>query len=365
MFRYNTIFGEVHYDRKGEYMIAFFPDAYEDELVYSWFARYYVRTGYTSYRAVGEDLFEKAYAKPSWEYYIKLTDDVKKIIAKSMTIEELIMKHTMFPAYARFLPRERRQKAFQLLVNMDKDFRNVMYMKRGPSAPRRWFRYCPLCVEKNRETWGETYWQRKHQIDGADICTIHKCRLVNSELEMSSKASPSLISAESIIPQNVSEIDYGVTEMELSVSKYIISVFEHEVDMEQDIEIGEFLNSKMEYTKYLSERGTRRKTEIIFKDYANFYKDFEGNPVQENGQLELVFQGNNKSMFEICLLSYFLGVSADELCKMYLPDIRQWEIYDSRVKELHANGLNYMEIAKEMNTSYDVVKLVGKGKYEK
>ena len=38
-------------------MISFFPEVYPDELLYSWFARYGVRTGYTNYRAIADDLF--------------------------------------------------------------------------------------------------------------------------------------------------------------------------------------------------------------------------------------------------------------------------------------------------------------------
>ena len=91
-------------------MISFFPEVYPDELLYSWFARYGVRTGYTNYRAIADDLFTSNTAKPNPEFLIPLSKDAYRAITASMTFEEAILNHTMFPYYSRFLPSERRQK---------------------------------------------------------------------------------------------------------------------------------------------------------------------------------------------------------------------------------------------------------------
>ena len=40
-------------------MIAFFPELYEDELAYSWFSRYYTKSGYLSLRYALDDLYVK------------------------------------------------------------------------------------------------------------------------------------------------------------------------------------------------------------------------------------------------------------------------------------------------------------------
>ena len=106
-------------------MIAFFPDVYPDELVYSWLARYGVRSGYSHYRAIADDLFTSNTAKPNLEFIMELSQDAIKAMTSSMSLENIILKHTMFPYYARFLPAERRQKAFRLLINMDKSFNDI------------------------------------------------------------------------------------------------------------------------------------------------------------------------------------------------------------------------------------------------
>lgn len=101
-------------------MISFFPDVYPDELVYSWLARYGVRTGYTNYRAIADDLFTSNTAKPNLEFVMELSQDAYRAVTSAMPFEEVILKHTMFPYYARFLPTERRQKAFTQLLSMNK-----------------------------------------------------------------------------------------------------------------------------------------------------------------------------------------------------------------------------------------------------
>ena len=43
-------------------MIACYPKFYDDELVYSFLARYFERTGYIDYVSTAKDLFEKSTA---------------------------------------------------------------------------------------------------------------------------------------------------------------------------------------------------------------------------------------------------------------------------------------------------------------
>ena len=45
------LFAVVYHGGGNRSMIAFFPEVYPDELVYSWLARYGVRSGYTHYYA--------------------------------------------------------------------------------------------------------------------------------------------------------------------------------------------------------------------------------------------------------------------------------------------------------------------------
>ena len=63
-------------------MIAFFPELYPDELLYSAFARYYDLSGYGIYRAAAEDLYQNRLANPDILFVNPITADLKKISMK-------------------------------------------------------------------------------------------------------------------------------------------------------------------------------------------------------------------------------------------------------------------------------------------
>ncbi len=85
-------------------MIAFFPELYEDELAYSWFSRYYTKSGYLSLRYALDDLYVKRYVNPDTEFVNELRPEVKELVIKHCGMENLILGHTMFSSYGRFLP---------------------------------------------------------------------------------------------------------------------------------------------------------------------------------------------------------------------------------------------------------------------
>ena len=64
-------------------MLGQFPKPYPDELLYSVFARYYVRSGYSNYIFAAEDLFKKRSVRPNFEYLTGLLDEVVDLLTKS------------------------------------------------------------------------------------------------------------------------------------------------------------------------------------------------------------------------------------------------------------------------------------------
>lgn len=66
-------------------MIAFFPELYEDELAYSWFSRYYTKSGYLSLRYALDDLYVKRYVNPDTEFGNELRPEV---LPQNVTLPE-------------------------------------------------------------------------------------------------------------------------------------------------------------------------------------------------------------------------------------------------------------------------------------
>ena len=185
---------------------------------------------------------------------------------------------------------------------------------------------------------------------------------MNSAVEISSKTSPYLHSAEEMVPPAEEAIQKSNT-LELRIAEYVYNVFHSPVDMQTDIPVGRFFHSKMEYTPYLSPRGEQRNMALFFRNFILFFQEIDNVPIREQWQLQKMMSNDRLSTHEVCLVALFLGVPADELVRMTLPEKSQPEWFDEKVRALHTQGLKYPEIARKMNAPYDVVKAIGEGRY--
>jgi len=67
----------------------------------------------------------------------------------------------MFPYYGRFLPRDRRRQALNLLLQTDECYHNLLYRLKSKHVMRH-LRYCPLCAAEDRERYtNHTDWMSK------------------------------------------------------------------------------------------------------------------------------------------------------------------------------------------------------------
>ena len=340
--------------------IGYFPQIYPDELIYSVLARFYVHSGYPAYTFCAEDIFLNKRVRPDMEFLNVMKPERLESLCKKMSMAELIEKHTMFPYYARFLPHVRRNRAFEALCSMGGDYNNLLAIPKQKNGEHRYLRYCPLCVKEDRTFYGESYWHRSHQLTGVGICPVHGCKLSNSSVMLSGKASPNLVTAE----QEIKEMDiiFG-NEIEKQLAGYVRVVFQSAMDMKNPIAVGQFLHSEMSGTEYLSVRGEQRNIQKFYDDFMVFYKELPEQGLTELWQIQKVFNNYRLNCFEVCQIAMFLNVPIEKLCSMELPDRTQEQLFDDKVKELHKQGLRYPEIAKRMGMSYDSVKAIGNGRY--
>lgn len=346
-------------------MIVQFPSFYPDELVYSLLARYYVQSGYIRYTFAAEDLFWSKTVRPDVEFVNQYTPAALQMITQNIPIEQVIEKHTMFSYYGRFLPKERRNKAFEALVRMQGNYHNLLPMPKRKNGTDRFLRYCPVCAENDRKQYGETYWHRLHQLQGIKICPIHRCYLNDSDVMISGKTSPTLISSETAIPEKKNTPLLCENEIERKIAEYSAEVFQSALDLQSDIAIGQFLHSRLENTPYRSIRGEQRNIALLHTDFTEYYKNLSDNWFTELWQIQKVLTDDRVNFFEICLLALFLNIPAADLVKMKLPEQTQEQRFDEQIFMLHEQGLKYPEIARRLNASYDTVKAIGEGRYGK
>lgn len=345
-------------------MIVQFPQFYPDELVYSLLARYYTQTGYMRYVFAAEDLFLSKTVRPDVDFLNQYTPEALGMLTRELTMEQIVEKHTMFPCYGRFLNKERRNKAFQALVQMQGNYHNLLPMPKQKNGEGRYLRYCPVCAKEDRKRYGETYWHRVHQMPGICVCPEHGCYLVESTVKISGKASPGLVAAELIVPEKYA-ISVCKNPLECQLAVYMKEVLQSEIDLESEATVGEFLHSRLEETPYRSVRGEQRNIGLFHADFKEFTKGLQENHFTELWQIQKVFTDDRVNFQEICMLALFLKIPAEELVKMELPEQTQEERFDEEIFRLHEQGLKYPEIAKRLDASYSMVKAIGGKRYGK
>lgn len=329
-------------------MIVQFPEFYPDELVYSLLARYYTQSGYMRYTFAAEDLFQAKTVRPDPDFVNLYTLYTLEMLTRKMSMEDVILNHTMFPYYGRFLNRERRNQAFQALVKMQGNYHNLLPMQKSKNGKKRHLRYCPVCVKEDREQFGETYWHRIHQMIGIEVCPRHGCHLIDAVCVNVGKASPDLKSAEESVQGSRHEILKPKGDLDESFARYMAAVFESEMDLKDDIPVGKFLHSRLEGTPYCSVRGEQRNIGKLYEDFTEYYKELSSNHFTELWQIQKVFTNDRVNFNEICMIAMFLEIPVEELVNMRLPEKSSQERFDEEIYRLHEQGLKYPQIAEKL-----------------
>lgn len=332
-------------------MICYFPEIYEDELLYSWFCRYYAHSGYPYYINALEDLLVNRTDKINIEFSGQLNKEARQVISNMYLMENLVLHHTMFPQYAQFADSSRKKEALQSISMGAGDIRRLLTLPTNKTA--RYVQYCPLCAREDREIYGEAYWHRTHNIRGIRICAKHRCKLKNTDIEISASKSPRLHIAENIIPyeENCGEIEFVEDKKEIEFTEYLLEVFQSEMQMENNVQIGKFLESKLEGTKYLPITGRQKYISLLFDEVREFYKDMPEYGIIKPYQMQKIFTGYYTDFYSVCQLGYFLNVPVSELINPKLPEVSQTELFKQEVARLREQGLGCHRIAKIVGSS--------------
>ena len=349
-------------------MIGFMPAIYPDELVYSWFSRYYAHSGHPAYIFAVEDLLEKRNTRTDVEFINRLNKEAKGIIESMMSMEELILDHTMFP-YFRFTNIPRLHNALKsMAVNGEDAFRLLPVQKGHPAMQIRHIKYCPACAAEEKKRYGEAFWTRKAAIRNINVCANHICRLKSTGIVISGQQSGRLHVAEDEITDL--EPEAVESDLELKFSEYMTEVFQKPIHFGNNVTAGEYIKARLEGTRYMSVRGMQNHISLLLDDLTGFYQVIHEQGVWCNGitqvhQIQHVLSGKNTDFFKICQLAFFLGITSEELTAPMLPSKTVAVRFDDKVAELYAKGIGVNKIAREMGCSASTVRLVNKPKRKK
>lgn len=301
-------------------MIVYLPEIYSDELVYSWFCRYYTHSGHLSHKTALLELYCKRSDTLNKEFIGNLNTQARECVDRMYSLEDLVLHHTMFPQYARFLPLEQKKEALYKLVYENSDVHHLFCV-----LPRRegeqYLRYCPLCAKEQ----GEKFWSRTHQIRDMRVCTKHQCRLEESCVSAQSQQAFTFSAAEFYIEEK--EAVPCNNEEALRYAEFIQAVFEAPMDFERDIPISAILYHGMSKTKYLKPTGRSRYTKQLVNDMKEYYAKIGLENISSLAQVQRTLLGEHCEFSVVCQIAFFIGMTVEELIS---PKLTQEQIEEEQ-----------------------------------
>lgn len=295
-------------------MKMYLPEIYPDELVYSWLSRYFVYSGCTNNRMLLSQLLYSKSNNPSIEFIGHLNEAAERQITQVYSMDDLILNHTMFPQYARFMPADKREAALTELKRYCDPHKVFTILPRNEKEL--WLKYCPQCAVEDRKTYGETYWHRTHQIRNMMICPTHKCKLVNSEVDIRSEKIFAFNPAEMAI-KNVNPV--LVDDMEqIKFAKYISDLFSMNMVSDDKGNIKTIIYNAMTKTQYM--KGKHRNMSQFSEDLRLYFKGIEVNSITSIHQIQRVMLGKSNEFTAICQIAYFLNINPAELLESKITE---------------------------------------------
>ena len=322
-------------------MSVFLPELYPEELVYSWFSRFLVHEGYiTNIHALEALYSNKQNDDPSKEFIGKLNQETREYIEKTYSMKNIVLNHTMYPFYARFIPLNQRKDALYKLCYENHNVQNLI-----PISVRcnneKFLKYCLLCTQEDRELYGETYWHRMHQIRNIMICPKHHCKLMNSTVSISNKTDRLLQTAENMIPNKLDNVIIEKNQLQINFTKYVEEIFCESVDLENDISIPVILHHFIRNTKYKKEN-RYHYTSQFYKDIRKYYTEkIHVNEIISKCRIQNLMLGTTYDFSAIAQIGFFLNIPVNELLHSQLTQQQVKEEKELHYKNIEPDWENY------------------------
>ncbi len=255
-------------------MLEYFTDPYPDEILYSTWARFSDQGHFSNIKDAFQELFGSRNVHPVVDLPCHLGNFWQNLpFGHAYTIDEFIDQHTLLPLYRPFLPPGRFEALRQQMIVGDGQ---AIHRRAGDingRTPRiACLRYCPLCMQVDKETYGECYWHRLHQIPGVEICPVHMTFIESSFIQIRKPlAKKEFISAERTVT------DYSCRKAELTslhntlieVAKDISYLLTHHHDFLSHSFFREQYEILLAQHSFLTEHGLVRSIDLLnaFMDY--------------------------------------------------------------------------------------------------
>ena len=345
-------------------MIRFLPTIYPDESAYSYFSRLFVRSGFVNRTGFARAVFHSEAALTEYDFVFPLNSEFRAELGKHIPFEELLLSHSLFPYYARFLPKERRLAAYEYAMSNKPNLYKLLPVVH--KAEEDFLRYCPKCVEEDRSCYGECYYHVAHLIPHVRVCPYHGCELTDTDIRNNNGKRCNLQPLESVLGNNILKPteQYSADDINLKIVKYLNEIVRQPFDLNIDVSVSAYLNNRLD-DKYLSPRGERILYDVLHQDICDHYKNLNDYEIKR-WRITYLFKRRmyNFNPYDIALIALFEGIPPTELCEFSNMKKSRIAAFDEKVRELRRQNITVDDICDILHVCKDTVMKILSGSYD-
>jgi hypothetical protein len=347
-------------------MIAFFPEPYEDELAYSIYSRYHIRSGNISAKHTLMELYSTTSVTASME----LPSNIDMLINNlpensSISAEELIYNHTLYPFYSGFMLDSRANEVYRLMCgNNGSRIYPVLGASNKVVKATNVLRFCNECCKDDLEIYGETYWHRFHQIPSLFICLKHRKPLLNSTVEVHIKNRQEYINAtmelyslqyhNGKMPEFKKAIGekFNDEEIEQIIEKSIPLAQNVKYLLDNNVSCKDMNYFREVYIAKLIEKGYAKRRSLVYQDeLLTAFKSFYGEAFL--GLAQCNFDVNSSNWVTTISRKHRNGFHPiQHLLFMQFLDITVEEVFTNKIRLIELKGKQYGTKSKEECSRY-------------
>lgn len=305
-----------------------------NETFYSWISRLAIRVG----DGFGEGFIRQVYKTnrtfPSLLFIGNLREEFYNDVLKYIGFKELLEEHTLFKYYVRFVDYKRLKNLYKIAYS---DYPNIFnFVPKETHKDNYFLRYCPKCVNEDRNNYGEAYYHVNHQIPNSHVCSKHCCELIDTVVPAKNFRRLKIVPLELVIDR-MDVVEVSKEDIRYKISKYLDDVLFEDLNINFNKKrVCEVLVSYID-NKYIR-TSTGHKYNSKFIDDLNDY--FKGTKEFNLNGLQSLLGDNNWNPYEICLLGLFENIKPKDLVKRKI-----------KITE-HNKRINWIELDKELTKKF-------------
>ena len=202
-------------------MILKFPQSFPDETFYSWVARYHDQSANVLPQATIAQIYGDSGGCAIFGMPTGLEQFCENLLPLIIySPEEILVRHTLLPYFSSVLTPERFNNARdKMLQPSNAGAQGQLGILASTIKNFRYLRYCPDCLESDREHMGEAYWHRVHQVPGVLLCPFHHVPTMNSLVDKQNTQHQLYASAERYSKPALRQKNVAVDNRLLSVAE--------------------------------------------------------------------------------------------------------------------------------------------------